>query len=451
MKKFLFMAVALLTFATAANAQKVNTSAELKKLEKADANLANPKKNTKAATWNAHGKAYADAYILPTKSLIREIPVATLQMTAGMPEDQFQVEFMGAPMIALHYEYVDVYVDQTYMIKGWNQLKSIKEGLAESAIESFKKAYELDPNLGSKINANASALANALAQQGEMLSFNGKTAEAAYCFELAYEAQAIAPESAADAANLYNAGMLYAMAGSTVTGEEAVALFKKCEVLLNKALANNYTDESGNIYYYLFHSYYAQKDIDRELYLGKAKEALLTGIKLFPKNNIILDGLMSFYTAEEGVGDPAELVSLVESSLKEDPTNYDLWFGRGRVFFALKNYDECVTSFKKCAELRPNEFEPQYYVGSFLIEKVNAEIEAINNDLNLSYEEKNAKISEINVTFADAIPWLERAHEFNPTDKATLDLLKQLCFRLRDMDGMMDKYNKYKALLDQIQ
>ena len=137
--------------------------------------------------------------------------------------------------------------------------------------------------------------------------------------------------------------------------------------------------------------------------------------------------------------------------MKEDPTNYDLWFGRGRVFFALKNYDECVTSFKKCAELRPNEFEPQYYVGSFLIEKVNAEIEVINNDLNLSYEEKNAKISEINVTFADAIPWLERAHEFNPTDKATLDLLKQLCFRLRDMDGMMDKYNKYKALLDQIQ
>ena len=445
------MAVALLTFATTANAQKVNTASELKKLEKADANLANPKKNTKGATWNAHGKAYADAYILPTKSLIREIPVATLQMTAGMPESDFQTEFMGAPMFALHYEYVDVYVDQTYMIKGWNQLKSIKEGLAETAIASFKTAYELDPGLGSKINANAIALANALAQQGEMLNLNGKIAEAAYNFELAYEALAIAPETAPEAANLYNAGMLYAMAASSTTGDAAVELFKKCEALLNKALANNYVDDNGNIYYYLFHSYYAQKENNRELYLGKAKDALLTGIKLFPKNNIILDGLMSFYTAEEGVGDPAELVTLVESSLKDDPTNYDLWFGRGRVFFALKNFDECVISFKKCAELRPTEFEPQYYVGSFLIEKTNAALEAVNSNLNLSYEEKNEQIAAINLTYADASPWLEKAHEFNPTDAATLEYLKSLCFRLRDMDGMMDKYNKYKALLEQLQ
>ena len=451
MKKFLFMAVALLTFATTANAQRVNTSAELKKLEKADANLTNPKKNTKAATWNAHGKAYADAYILPTKSLIQEIPVATLQMTAGMPESDFQTEFMGVPMIALHYEYVDVYVDQTYLIKGWNQLKSIKEGLAERAIESFKKAYELDPNLGSKINANALSLANALAQQGTMLNLNGKTAEAAYCFELAYEASAIAPETTPDAGNLYNAGMLYAIAASATTGDEALAMFKKCDVLLNKALANNYTDESGNIYYYLFHSYYAQKDIDRELYLGKAKESLLTGIKLFPKNSVILDGLMSFYTAEKGVGDPAELVTLVESSLKDDPTNYDLWFGRGRVFYALQNYDECVTSFKKCAELRPNEFEPQYYVGSFIVDKVNADVDAVNSDLSLSYEEKNVKTAEMIISgYADAITWLERAHELNPTDKGTVGLLKELCFRLRELDGMMDKYEKYNALYKQL-
>ena len=81
---------------------------------------------------------------------------------------------------------------------------------------------------------------------------------------------------------------------------------------------------------------------------------------------------MWLYTAKENIGDPAELVAMVEGMLKEDPTNYDLWFGRGRVYNALKNYDECIASFKKCVELRPEDFDANYYTGVFIIEKANA-------------------------------------------------------------------------------
>ena len=44
-----------------ANAQKVNKNAILAKLEKADAATQDAKKNTKAATWVARGKAYFEA------------------------------------------------------------------------------------------------------------------------------------------------------------------------------------------------------------------------------------------------------------------------------------------------------------------------------------------------------------------------------------------------------
>ena len=229
--------------------------------------------------------------------------------------------------------------------------------------------------------------------------------------------------------------------------DSILAAYKAAEEIFTKALATGYADEAGNIYYYLFHCYYGQKESDRELYLTKAKETLLSGIKLFPKNNTILDGLMQFYTAEEGVGDPAELVSLVENSLKEDPTNYDLWFGRGRVFNALKNYDECVKSFKKCVELRPNEFEPNFYTGYFIVEKANALLEALNSNSGISYEAYEAENAKINLVYAEAIPWLEKAHEINPADAGAVDFLNKLCFRLRDMEGMMDKYNKYNDLL----
>jgi tetratricopeptide (TPR) repeat protein len=304
----------------------------------------------------------------------------------------------------------------------------------------------MDPKTESKVAAGVLNLANALAQQGDAMNNMGNVVEAAKAFELAYRAQKVVPAIKADPNNLHNAGMLTTMHAATLQGEEAMAAFNKGEKIFAEALEAGFSDESGNIYYYIFHCFYGQKEKGRDEYLPKAKEALLTGIKLYPKNTTILDGLMQFYTAEEGVGDPAELTDMIETSLKDDPTNYDLWFGRGRVYNAMKEYDECIKSFEKCVELRPEEFEPNFYTAYFIIEKANAEVEKLNSTPNMSYqlyEEENAKI---NLIFAEAIPWLEKAYAINPTDGATLEYLNMLCFRLRDLDGMMDKYNKYHEL-----
>ena len=448
MKKFLFLASAMLMFALpAANAQKVNTSAELNKLQKADLSLENPKKNIKAATWLAHGKAYTDAYILPTKEIGRGVPVQVLQMNVGEPRAMVEGELQGAPMIVLDYEYVDIYVNPAnYLIEGWNQKKDIKENLPEVAIASLTKAYEMDPKMESKVAAVALNLANALMQQGDALNSVGRILDAAKCFETAYRAESIVPSTTANGDNLFNAGMLLTMHASTATGESALEAFAKGEQLFSEAISTGYADANGHIYYYLFHCYYGQKEKSREEYLPKAKEALLTGIKLFPKNNTILDGLMQFYTAEEGVGDPAELTTMIENSLKDDPTNYDLWFGRGRVYNAIKNFDECIKSFEKCAELRPDAFDANFYMGYFIIEKANDAINTLNSNSGISYDEYEAENAKINLIYAEAIPWLEKAHNINPSDVGTIEFLNSLCFRLRDMDGMMDKYNKYHEL-----
>ena len=431
----------------AANAQNVNTQNEINKLKKVDLNLENPKKNIKASTWLAHGKAYTDAYILPTKEIGRGVPVQVLQMNVGEPRNMVEGQLQGAQMVVLDYEYVDIYVNPTnYLIEGWNQKKEIKDNLAQTAIASLKKAYEMDPKLESKIAAVALNLANALMQQGDALNSVGRILDAAECFELAYRAESIVPSTTANGDNIFNSGMLWTMHAASLQGEEAMAAFAKGEQLFSEVIAKGYTDANGNIYYYLFHCYYGQKDKNSEEYLPKAKEALLTGIKLFPKNNTILDGLMQFYTAEEGVGDPAELTSMIENSLKDDPTNYDLWFGRGRVYNAIKNYDECIKSFEKCAALRPDAFDANFYMGYFIIEKANDAVNRLNSNTGMSYDEYEIENSKINLIYAEAIPWLEKAHAINPSDVATIEYLNSLCFRLRDMDGMMDKYNKYHEL-----
>jgi tetratricopeptide (TPR) repeat protein len=227
--------------------------------------------------------------------------------------------------------------------------------------------------------------------------------------------------------------------------EAAVASFAQGEQYLKTALDAGFKDEDGNIYYYLFHCYYGQKSKGADVYFPKAKEALLEGIKLYPKNEKILDGLMQFYTAEEGVGDPAELVSMIDATLANDPDSYDLWFGRGRVYFKLQNYDECIASFKRCTELRPDDFQSNFYTGYFFIEKGNAMLDELNKNVNMSNQAYNEAAAAINSVYAEAIPWLEKAHELNSSDAGTVEYLKNICFRLRD-EGMQSKYEKYNEI-----
>ena len=448
MKKLMFLVAAMLVLAMpAANAQKVNTAKEVAKLEKADATVLDAKKGLKASSWVARANAYTNAYILPTKELGQGIPAQVLQMNVGNPEGSYESTFQGMPSIVFSYEYVDVYLDpMTGFIQGWEQKLAIKENLAETAIESMAKAYEMDPKQESKIAAIANTLSNALREQGEALNNMDHKAEAAQAFMTAFQTLTIVPSTTPNYDYLYNAGMLMTMYASELQGDEAIAAFKAGEQIFNAALAAGHADAVGNIYYFLFHCYYGQKSLDREAALANGKEALLAGIKKFPKNNLILDGLMNLYTSEEGVGDPAELVQMIENSLKEDPSNYDLWFGRGRVFYALKNFDEGAKSFEKCVELRPNDFEPNFYTAYLIIEKANAAVETLNSNSNLSYEEYEAEYAKINLIYAQAVPWLEKAHEINPNDRGTIEFLNNLCFRLRDMDGMMEKYNKYHEL-----
>lgn len=244
---------------------------------------------------------------------------------------------------------------------------------------------------------------------------------------------------------LYYAGYLRTFDGAN--HPESFALGSE---YLNMALDRGYTDEEGNIYYYLFHSYYGQKDND-PAFVTRAKDALLTGIEKFPKNERILEGLMQLYTSEPNVGDPADLVAMIESAIAENPENIDLWFSRGRTFFALKNYDESIASFAKVVELQPEMFEGYYFLGYMYTVKGDAMNDAIGKNTYNSQSAYDADQKAVTEVYLAAVPYFEKAHQLKPDHFETIQLLKQLCFRLRDEEGIMDKYNTYNTLFQQAQ
>ena len=440
MKKTILTALAALLVAVpAVQAQKVNKEALLAKIEKSDADIANEKKAVKAATWINSGKAFYEVAIEPTKSLFVNMDAAMLKLAVGEPKSASKETLNGVEYDAWVYNYFTAYVKDNKVVT-WKQTKWVMKDAPEKAIEAYNKAYELDPKTADKVKEGLKQVSDFCSQVGNTGIDTGNYVEAAKAYETAYKAQSSPAYGEADPALLYYAGYLL-----TVDGANNPKSFVKGAKLLTKAIEKGYADEEGNIYYYLFHCLYGQKEADKANVI-KAKEALLTGIEKFPKNERILDGLMQLYTSEEGVGNPADLVALIDKAIQDNPENVDLWFGRGRIFYALKDYDQSIDSFKKVVELKPDMFEGNYYLGVFYTIKGDALNKEMNEKQYSSQAAYDADLKGVNDVYMAAVPWFEKAHQIKTDDIDTLEFLKSLCFRLRDEPGIMEKYNTYNDL-----
>lgn len=438
MKKFILMvAAAMALIVPTATAQKINEDATLAKLTKSDAEVKDAKKATKSSVWVNRAKVYADALMEPTKALSTSLDATFLRYTMGEPTETVADE-QGRQVWV--YPWVKVYMSEN-RVAAWQQTREIKEGIFDVVIEAVAKAQELDAKADAKVKPLLDLAINYYSQLGEISTFIPDYAVAIDAFVKAAKLQENKIYSQVDPKYYFFAGQM-----SAFLGAENKQYFIDGENYLNKARELGYVDETGNLYYYLFHCYYGQREDNKEN-LVKAKNILLEGIEKFPKNDKILDGLMSLYTAEEGVGDPAELVEMIDKFLAETPDNPDLWFGRGRVFYKLKNFDECITSFKKIDALKPNDYDTNFYIGYFYVEKAEHENRLFNQKLDsfTSQDEYMAERKKVRSVYMESIPYLEKAHELNPQNVDCTQILKEVCFLLREEPGVMDKYNKYNA------
>ena len=438
MKRMILVALAAVLLAVpAVEAQKVNKSAIVGKLQKSDADIADAKKNAKASTWMNRGKVYYEAAVAPTKDVFVGMETMMLKMTAGEPQSVGQETLAGVAYESWVYPFVTVYVKDG-KVATWTETQTVYEGAGQVAVEAYLKALSMDQKQAEKVKEGMQQLANYYSQLGNTSLDAARYADAADGYLNAHNilSNPVMGEKQ-DGTLIYYAGYL-----RTMDGANNPESFVKGAKHLEDTLAMNYADDEGNIYYYLFHCYYGQKDADKAFIL-KSKDALLAGIEKFPSNERILEGLMSLYTTEEGVGDPQDLVAMLDSQLAQNPTSVDLWFGRGRLFYALKDYEKSIESFQKVAELKPELYEGWFYLGLFYTLRGDQQNNVINEKQYTSQAAYDADLEAVNAIYRQAVPAFEKALEIQPNSVDTLESLKAICFRLRDEAGMMDKYNKY--------
>ena len=439
MKRIITLVAAMATLAvSAATAQKISSDAHKAKLEKSNADIANPKKAAKSATWYNRGKICVDAIVAPTKDIFSGLDANMLQISLGTAPIEVKDDVHS-------FEWVDVHTKGGKVV-AWAIKKQVLDNAYEIAKEAFLKAYELDPASAPKIKSALDILVNHYSELGSVSLDITEYKTAIDVYMKAVGLQENPAIGKVDPRYYFFAGQLAAFLGA-----QDAQYFVDGEKYLNKANELGYSDDQGNLYYFLFHCYYGQRAANKEN-IVKAKNALLEGIEKYPRNERIMEGLIQLYTSEEGVGDPADLVERIDKMLTEKQDNADLWFARGQVFFKLKNFDECIKSFLKINDLKPNDYDTNFYIGYFYMAKgdevnrtFNARLDSIN-----SQEEYQAGLKEVNAAYMKSLPWLEKAMELKPESVDCAEYLKILCFRLRNEEGVMDKYNKYNALFKKL-
>ena len=457
MKRLILTVAALVMLAVpAVQAQKVNKEAITANLAKHDANIADAKKNTKAATWMARGKAYFEAIDAPTKELTENMPRNIFEQLAGKPNQTGEATINGNAFTTLSYPYFTAYVDGAGNVVGWKQTREVQPGMLDAVLESYSKAYELDPKQKDKIRQGLESAYNFYRKLGNVSIGIGEYKTAAQAFADAYRVQTVPVYDKADAENLFYAGRLATIVG----GNGEPEMFVNGAKYLEQALKDGFCDQEGSLYYYLFHCYYGQRETDQANVL-KSRDALLEGIKKYPKNELILDGLMNLYTSEDSVGDPKDLIELIDGAIANSPNNVDLLYGRGRVYYAIANktdnveqklvyYDECVNSFKKVIDIKPDDAQAYYLLGIFYMSKAEAALNAVNERHYTVQAEYDRDSDAAVAMYKDALPYLEKAIELNPKDVNSVDLVKQIYFRFRDEGDNMQKYEHYNNLLQEL-
>lgn len=453
MKRFLLTAVAALLLAVpAVRAQKINSDAILQRLEKSDADVADAKKGAKASTWINRGKVYFEAASEPTKNLFPQWEVPMLKLTCGEPESMGEVtiDATGVTYTTWVYDWFTVYIKDNKVVS-WKQTRQIYKDAVNVALEAYAKAYELDAKQAPKIKDGLEQIANFCKQVGNVSIDIADYKLAAEAYSQAFEAQSQPAFNQPDPTLLYYAGYML-----TADGPADPESYVRGADMLNKALKAGYSDEEGNLYYYLFHCYYGQASVaegeQKSKLMQEAKQALTDGISKYPNNERIIEGFMTLYTREKDMGDTSELVDLIKGAIERDPKSVDMWSSLGLVYYTLKDYDNAIVVGEKVAtDLAPDAFDSVYRLGVYYAAKGDAIREEMRSKDYTSGGEYDADLTASNQAYASALPWLEKANVMQPGNKALVETLKQICFTLRDEPGMMEKYKEYDLLFQQMQ
>ncbi|WP_437919799.1 tetratricopeptide repeat protein [Sphingobacterium sp. LRF_L2] len=124
------------------------------------------------------------------------------------------------------------------------------------------------------------------------------------------------------------------------------------------------------------------------------------------------------------VGNEAKIITDIESQIAKDASNKSLYYYLGIAQSASNNSEKAAEAYKKAVELDPNFSDANRNAAATIINSVRDQLNALNQDKTLSNTDYNTKVAALKEKIKEALPYLEKVVELNPSDVDALRSLK---------------------------
>jgi tetratricopeptide (TPR) repeat protein len=171
--------------------------------------------------------------------------------------------------------------------------------------------------------------------------------------------------------------------------------------------------------------------------------SLKEGLVEYPENGPLLVEIINIFLDANKVDDA---MAYLDKAIAIDPKNSSYYFAQGTLYDKVQKTDAATASYLKAIEFKDDYFDAYYNLGALYYNKGVKQVDianAIPSNQPLKYEEEKNKAD---IEFTKAIPYMEKAHAINPTDKFTLESLKTLYYRLKMLDKHAEIVEKMKNL-----
>lgn len=298
-----------------------------------------------------------------------------------------------------------------------NSIMEAVEAYQNSLKFDTKKTYEQD------VKQRLSNAAAGLTNEGVKEFQNKNYANALTLFESSINVSQKA-FNRVDTISYYNAALAAEKCGNN---EKAKEMFRK---LIDMKAGG----KDGSKYYtFLSKIYEAEKDT------ANFRKVLVEGRKAFPDDLGLILAETNIYLNTPGK--EKEATANLQAAIAKDPNNYNLHFALGSIYDRMNDFDNAEKSYKKTLDIKPDFFDALFNIGALYYNKAVKINEAANSIKdNAKYQKEAARADEY---FKTSLPYLEKALEVNPKDKATMQSLKAVYARLE----MQDKYKKIDDMM----
>lgn len=314
--------------------------------------------------------------------------------------------------------------------------KNLSDNPLGIALESYVKALSLDEKdrLTGEIHSQMKLLGIGFINKGVDYFGTEEFDKALISFESSLKIDSVVDPAKVDSMIIFNAGI----------AADRAKNYEKAVFFYGKTAEIGY--EGSKVYGFLANVH--KENADTAAYVG----ALQQGFEQYPGDIAIIFELINYYLDAEKSDEALEYIA---KGVDKDPENQTLYFAKGAIYdkkMAITESKEekaelfelAKASYEKAVELNAEYFDAYYNLGALFFNKGADMLKEANNIPPNEQKKYDAAVKTSFAELAKALPYLEKAHEINPTEKTTLLTIREIYFKLRnDSDEYMAKYNEY--------